>query len=64
MKHLKNFSKEKIIQNKELFLIFSYVICWFSISTSLQDIFLVTTEFSDLKTGSPLKKQLLNLLIF
>ena len=44
MKHLKNFSKEKIIQ---LFLIFSYLICWFSISTSLEDVFLIFDEFSD-----------------
>ena len=44
MKHLKNFSKEKIIQ---LFLIFSYFICWFSISTSLEDVFLIFDEFSD-----------------
>ena len=43
MKHLKNFSKEKIIQ---LFLIFSYLICWFSISTSLEDVFLIFDKFS------------------
>ena len=61
MKHLKNFSKEKIIQ---LFLIFSYVICWFSISTSLKDIFLVTTEFSNLETGLPYKKTIIELINF
>ena len=44
MKHLKNFSKEKIIQ---FFLIFSYSICWFSISTSLDDVFSIFKEFSD-----------------
>ena len=61
MKYLKNFSKEKIIQ---LFLIFSYTICWFSISTSLQDIFLVTTEFTDLGTGSPHKKTITEFINF
>ncbi len=44
MNHLKNFSKEKIIQ---FFLIFSYSICWFSISTSLEDVFSIFKEFSD-----------------
>ncbi len=43
MNHLKNFSKEKIIQ---LFLIISYLVCWFSISTSLEDVFLIFDEFS------------------
>ena len=61
MNHFKILSRKRVIQ---LFLFFSYIACWFSISTSLQDVFLVTTGFSDVWAGTSYKGLIINFINF